>query len=144
MLANLALGTLIISITVLIHTIGLVLLSRWMSTVVDWFKLHRHTVGRSLAMTTVVLGLFFIHTIEVWLWAVVFFALDMFEEFATALYFSTVTFSTVGYGDVTATPEWRLFASFEAIDGFILIGWSIAYLISASTRHGPFRIGEHF
>jgi hypothetical protein len=30
------------------------------------------------------------------------------------------------------------------MNGFILISWSIAYLIATSTRHGPFRIAEHF
>jgi len=144
MLANLALGTLLISATVLIHTVGLVLLSRWMSSVIDWLRLHRHAVGRSLAVTSVVLGLFFIHTIEIWLWAAAYVAMDVVDGFEASLYFSTVTFSTLGYGDIIAAPEWRLFASFEAIDGLILIGWSIAYLVAASTRHGPFRIGEHF
>ena len=61
-----------------------------------------------------------------------------------AVYFSTVTFSTLGYGDITPPPGWRVFAALESMNGFILIGWSIAYLIAASTRHGPFRIGEHF
>jgi hypothetical protein len=37
-----------------------------------------------------------------------------------------------------------VFAALEAMNGFTLIGWSIAYLVAASTRHGPFRIGEHF
>jgi hypothetical protein len=66
------------------------------------------------------------------------------DGFERALYFSSVTYSTVGYGDITATTDWQLFASFEAIIGFILIGWSIAYIIGASTRLGPFRTGEDF
>ena len=95
-------------------------------------------------MTTTVLGLFFLHTVEIWLWAAVYVVIGAVAGFADALYFSTVTFSTVGYGDVAPRLEWRQFAALESIDGFILIGWSIAYLIGASTRHGPFRIGEHF
>ena len=35
-------------------------------------------------------------------------------------------------------------SALEAINGFILLGWSTAYLVAASTRHGPFRLGEHF
>jgi hypothetical protein len=61
-----------------------------------------------------------------------------------ALYFSTVSFSTIGFGDVVLSPEWRMFSSLEGINGFLLIGWSTAYLVAASTRHGPFRLGEHF
>jgi hypothetical protein len=65
-------------------------------------------------------------------------------SFEPALYFSTVMFSTVGYGDVQPVAHWRQFTALEAVDGFLLIGWSIAYLVAASTRHGPFRLGEHF
>jgi hypothetical protein len=61
-----------------------------------------------------------------------------------ALYFSTVTFSTIGYGDIVPPLRWRLLCALEGINGFLLIGWSTAYLIAASTRHGPFRVGEHF
>jgi len=144
MLANLALGTLLISATVLIHTGGLILLSRWMCWIVGWLQLHRHEIGKTIAMMTVVLGLFFLHTVEIWLWAAAFAAMDVVRGFDNALYFSIATFSTLGSDDVMPAHEWRILAALEGIDGFILIGWSIAYLIAASTRHGPFRIGEHF
>jgi hypothetical protein len=144
MLENLALGTFFISLTVLLHTFGLVALTRTMNNVVRWFRLHRHDFGKSVAMVTTVLGLFLLHTVEIWIWAGLFFASKAVVPFQDALYYSTVTFSTVGYGDVIIDPRWRLLASLEAINGFILIGWSTAYLVSASTRHGPFRLGEHF
>jgi hypothetical protein len=144
MLTNLALGTLFISITVLLHTFGLVALTRTMNGVVRWFRLHRHDFGKSVAMVTTVLGLFLLHTVEIWIWAGLFFVNKAVVPFQDALYYSTVTFSTVGYGDIIVGPRWRLLASLEAINGFILIGWSTAYLVSASTRHGPFRLGEHF
>ncbi|HYM17829.1 MAG TPA: potassium channel family protein [Micropepsaceae bacterium] len=144
MVANLALGGVLIASTVFIHTAGLVLLADWMAAVVRWFKLHKHRPGQTFALMTTVLGLFFLHTLEIWLWAAVYAAIGVIGDFETALYFSTESFSTVGYGDVTPDPQWRLFAALESINGFILIGWSIAYLIAASTRHGPFRSGEHF
>jgi hypothetical protein len=144
MLANLALGTLFIAITVLLHTFGLVTLTRTMNRVVHWFRLHRHDFGKSVAMVTTVLGLFVLHTIEIWVWASLFFASKAVVPFQDALFYSTVTFSTVGSGEIAVRPEWRLLASLEGINGFILIGWSTAYLVSASTRHGPFRLGEHF
>lgn len=144
MLENLALGTLFVSLTVLLHTFGLVSLTRTMNGVVGWFRLHRHDFGKSVAMVTTVLGLFLLHTIEIWIWAGVFLISKAVVPFQNALYYSTATFSTVGTSDVIIDPRWRLLASLEAINGFILIGWSTAYLVSASTRHGPFRLGEHF
>ncbi len=143
MLANLALGTLVISITVLVHTFGLIAVTRAMAYLTNRFRMHGHR-SRVLAMMSVVFGLFLVLTVEVWFWAIVYFAIGAFPDFDHALYFSTVAFSTVGFGDVIPVVEWRLLGALEAINGFLMIGWSTAYLIAASTRVGPFRSGEHF
>ncbi len=50
-----------------------------------------------------------------------------------ALYFSVVTSSTLGYGDITLTGRWQLLANFEAMGGLILFGASTAFL-NAITR----------
>ena len=142
--ANLGVGTLVITTTVLIHTVGLIFLSWAMVLVIEWSRLHRHVFGQTIALVTAVLGLFFIHTIEVWVWALLYLSLGIVPTFEAALYFSTVTFSTVGYGDITPPLGWRLLCALEGVNGFLLIGWSVAYLVAASTRHGPFRAGEHF
>ena len=141
---NLVVGALVISVNVVVHTVGLVVLARWMSFIVRWFRLHRHSLGKTAAMVTTVLGLFFVHSVEVWIWAFAYLLTGVVSGLEDAIYFSTVTFSTLGYGDITPPAGWRVFAALEAMNGFILIGWSIAYLIAASTRHGPFLIGEHF
>jgi hypothetical protein len=91
-----------------------------------------------------VLGIFALHTVEIWMWAALFFVMGEIVRFEDALYFSTATFSTIGYGDIILSPAWRLLGALEGINGFILIGWSTAFLVAASTRHGPFRLGEHF
>ncbi len=140
---NLALGTLMISLTVVIHTFGLMGVTHVMSWVTDRIRLHGHR-SRMLAMNTVVIGVFAVLTAEVWLWAAGFSLIGVVDDFETALYFSTITFSTVGYGDVVPHPEWRMLAALEGVNGFLLIGWSTAYLIAAGMRVGPFKSGEHF
>jgi hypothetical protein len=144
MVTNLFLGTAMIAVTVLVHTIGLVLLTRAVAGSVRELRLHLHAVGKMGAVMMTVLGLFLLHTIEIWLWALLFLVVGVAAGLEPALYFSTVTFSTVGYGDILPAHEWRLLAALEGINGFLLIGWSTAYLVAASTRHGPFRMGEHF
>ncbi len=144
MFKDLSTGTVVISITVFTHTFGLVLLSNAMPHIVRWGRLHRHGLGKTIAMVAAVFGLFLIHTVEIWTWAGAYLALGTLPNFADALYFSAVTFSTLGYGDIVLTPQWRLFGALEGASGLLLIGWSTAYLVSASTRYGPFRAGEHF
>jgi hypothetical protein len=143
MLTNLALGTVVISFTVLIHTFGLIAVTHVMAWLVAHFRMHGRR-SRVMAMITVVFGLFAVLTVEVWLWAMFYVIIGAFPDIATALYLSTGTFSTLGFGDVLPPEKWRLLAALEAINGFLLIGWSTAYLIAASTRVGPFRSGEHF
>lgn len=143
MLANLLAGSVIIGLTVLIHTFGLIAITRAMSLMIDRFRM-RGRRSSVLAMITIVLGIFGVMTVEVWLWAIGYMVTGSFDDFQTALYFSTVTFSTLGYGDIVPHAEWQLFAGLEGINGFLLIGWSTAYLVAAGTRVGPFRTGEHF
>ncbi len=143
MAGALAGGTAIIGLTVLIHTFGLIAITHVMARLVAKFRMHGQR-SRVLAMISVVLGLFAVLTVEIWLWAACYWLLGLLPDFATALYFSTVTFSTIGYGDIVPAPNWRMLAALEGINGFLLIGWSTAYLIAAGTRIGPFRAGEHF
>ena len=143
MLANLVLGAAVIGVTVVIHAFGLLELTRLVGLVTQRVRLEgRHS--RTLAMSVIVIGTLVVLTVEVWLWAAIHMAVGTFPDFETALYFSTVSFSTLGYGDVIPPAEWRLFAALEGINGFLLIGWSTAYLIAAGIRVGPFRSGEHF
>ena len=104
MVSNLALGALVISLNVVVHTVGLVALTRWMSWIVRWFRLHRHGLGKTVAMVTTVLGIFFVHTVEVWIWAFAHLMTGVVSTLEDAVYFSTVTFSTLGYGDITPPP----------------------------------------
>jgi hypothetical protein len=87
-----------------------------------------------------VFGLFGLHTIEIWLYAALYSGLGEFKNFESALYFSTTTFVTIGFGDVVLSPRWRLISAIEGANGLILIGWSTAFLITVTTR---LRLLEH-
>lgn len=143
MIANLLVGTALISLTVVIHTFGLMAVTRVMGILTDVLRL-RGRRSHVVAMIAAVIGIFGVLTVEIWLWAACYLALGIAAEFETALYFSTATFATVGYGDIVAGEDWRLLTALEGINGFILIGWSTAYLVAAGIRVGPFRAGEHF
>ena len=138
MLINLILGTIIISLTVIIHTGGMVLVANVTNTIAERYPLHGYR-RKMIAMVTVVHGLFVLHMVEIWLWGLDYSFVGAIPNFEDALYFSAIIFSTLGYGDQLLHDDWQLLAGLEGISGFLLIGWSTAYLVAASTRIGPFQ-----
>ena len=46
------------------------------------------------------------------------------------MYFSLVTFTTLGYGEITISSANRILAGLEAINGITLIGWSTAFMFA--------------
>lgn len=143
LLNNLAAGTGLAVATVLLHTAGLIVIAAVLPWIARRLGLHVHDAGRTLVMTAVVMGIFGILTLEIWTWAAAYAFLGVTDDFSDALWFSTSLFSTIGYGGAAFDQKWRLLTALEGINGFLMIGWSTAYLIRASTRHGPFG-KEHF
>ena len=83
-------------------------------------------IWSTLRLAAFVLWLFLATIIEVWSWAILYVALDAFQSIETAVYFSTVTFTTLGFGDIVLEDEWRLLSAFEAANGLLMFGWSTA------------------
>ena len=67
---------------------------------------------------------------EAGIWALSYMLVHAIPVFEHALYFSIVTFTTLGYGDITLSENWRLLASFEAAVGIIIFGWSTALVFA--------------
>ena len=88
------------------------------------------------ATTTVLWVLFLLLPIilDVTLWATFYYAGGALPNFEEALYFSTVTFTTVGYGDIVLDREWRQLATFEAVNGWIIFGWATALIMAVIQR----------
>ena len=102
------LGTCMIALTVIVHAVGVVALIGLLRGRVVPKDSHPSLFRMVRVLVFTVLGLFLVHTIEIWLWALLYILLGVFEIMEQALYFSTVTFTTLGYGDITLLPRWRL------------------------------------
>ena len=131
---NLALGAGMVCLTVAVHFIGLIALMRILRRGGHRFRAHESVAGQGGLIVFVVLGIVAIHTVKIWLYAIVFLAIGSFDDIESALYFSTVSFSSLGYGDILLDVKWRLVGAIESMNGLILIAWSTAFLFSVTTR----------
>lgn len=144
MLLSLLVGTLVITACVFIQILGVIELSYRVKSLARFGSHISIQAKKMWLMVATVLGIFGIHAFQIWVWSFTYWVIGALPDFQMALYFSTVTFSTLGYGDVILSEKWRILGALEGIAGFIHIGWSTAYLITASTRYGPFTEGDHF
>ncbi|MXY33864.1 MAG: two pore domain potassium channel family protein [Boseongicola sp. SB0676_bin_33] len=56
--------------------------------------------------------------------------LVVYPSWSDALYFSVVTFTTLGYGDLAPREEYRLVAAFQAIYGYVFLGAFVGTLVT--------------
>lgn len=80
-----------------------------------------------LVMLLMTLGYF----VQIALWAGLFMLLGEFGEFATSVYYSGVTFATLGYGDIVLSERWRLLGALEAGNGVLMLGISTGVMTAA-------------
>ncbi len=134
MLLNLLIGLTMIAITVAIQAYGT---TYWLELLVDklfrlpYKEFHKKT-GKALILTGIFLLL--LNFFQAFLWALMYYFVPQITEFETlekAIYFSLVTFTTLGYGDITIGTSHRILSGIEAMNGILLIGWSTTLMFSA-------------
>ncbi len=104
--------------------------------------------GHVFALSRLLSRLFAAHTAEVWLYGIAYWAsIDFFHlggfggqpvaGFEDSVYFSAVTYTSLGLGDYFPTRALRLIAGVEALNGLVLIGWSASFTYLAMERYWP-------
>jgi hypothetical protein len=118
----------IVTICVVIHIIGIVVLFQWLLRKRELLP-EAIRLGHTVYILIVVFGIIvLLHLAETAIWAFFYFVRDLFPDFETSLYFSLTCYSTVGFGDVVLPKTWRLLGGIEAISGALLCGLSTAFI----------------
>jgi voltage-gated potassium channel len=129
MTLQIILSLLIITATICIHGVGT---AWWIRYLLGKHQRAGASYGFARSMTILSLTAVFLmllHYIEISIWALTFLMipeLDKLSSWEEAIYFSTVTYTTLGYGDITLPLVWRVMSGFEAMNGILLFGWSTA------------------
>jgi hypothetical protein len=79
-------------------------------------------------VSTAVTLLFVASLLEVTAWAAMYLAVGALSDSESAFYFSMVTYTSLGYGDVVLEKGWRLLGAFEAANGIVMFGWTTALI----------------
>jgi hypothetical protein len=134
---QITIGLLMIGLTVTIHAVGC---ARWLGFVGRQHAIRqprRQTAHLFVDLLTTGMVLLLLHIFEAVLWAVLYRVLPShvgLSSFGEAVYFSLVSFTTLGYGDVTLAPEWQMLGPMEAMAGITVIGLTTALLFAVVQR----------
>lgn len=126
----------LITTCVVFHVMGLMALSKLLSSLAKWLAMaagHLVLLKNMLLLIAAVLFCILIHVIEIVLWAITYMKVGEFDSFIQAVYFSTITATTLGYGDITLSEQHQLLSGFEAIGGLILFGLTTAFFLKLVT-----------
>jgi Ion channel len=75
-----------------------------------------------------------LHLMEVSLWAAFYVWSGAIPDVPSAWYFSAVTYTTTGYGDIVLPQVWRLVGGVEALTGILMCGWSTGFFFAVVSR----------
>ncbi|MBL5883100.1 two pore domain potassium channel family protein [Lelliottia aquatilis] len=110
-------------ITVIIHSL-------WMLWIMRYVKFTRTSAFRIILRNILVVSTALVaHILEAGVFALYYFHSGALSTWESSLYFSLVSYATVGYGDVTLSGEWRLIGASEGLVGALMVGWSVAVLV---------------
>jgi len=133
MILNIFIGLVVIGITIVIHGFGT---KFWINNLMNNYAnkpligFDRKTVRLLVYTALFLLSLNFLEAI---IWGFTYYILPGITEFETlekAIYFSLVTFTTLGYGEITISSSSRILSGFEAMNGVLLLGWTTAMMFA--------------
>lgn len=129
MFFQIALGSVLMAGTILLAGITVWLLETIIEKHATWFL--REPRRLKLMAAVMCMSLWSLLTISggVWLWGTTFYHMQAFATLEESIYFTLVSFTTLGYGDVLLPKEYRILGGLAAVNGMLNIGVLTALLI---------------
>ena len=86
--------------------------------------------------------LLLLHLAEIAVWALFYWWQQCLPDAESSFYFSGVTYTTVGYGDLVLPQEWRLLGPVEGLTGILMCGLSTGFFFAVVSKFLAARIHE--
>ena len=143
MLRQVLVGFILVSISVSIHATGMVELFDWLARKGAKIK-KKFGVLENISLFIKIFAIILVlHLAQICVWAGFYRLWVGLKDFESALYFSIVTYTTVGYGDVVLPIGWRLLGAIEGVTGVLTFGWSTGVIFAVASRLMEIRIGQN-
>ncbi|MBS0560790.1 MAG: hypothetical protein JSR21_12115 [Proteobacteria bacterium] len=135
-------GLALTALTIVVHAVGIVILSRWLEHVrAVVMRRRRSRLRDSISGTTVVgtvaLLLAALHGLEAAMWALALLWLGAIATPHEAILFSLDSMATRGASGLKLASEWQLLGALEASAGMLAYGVSTAYIFAILLRIMP-------
>ncbi|TVS11912.1 MAG: two pore domain potassium channel family protein, partial [Gammaproteobacteria bacterium] len=124
----------LVATTVLVHVVGLTLLLRWVVARIESGDADLNFWPRTWLLVQLVWALLLIHLVAVAIWAAFYRWRAGLPDLETAFYFSGITYTTIGYGDVLLDPRWRALAAIEGLAGIVMCSLSAAFFFAVMSK----------
>jgi len=134
MFTQLLIGSILITATLIVEVLFIQGAMRILKKHGGHFLSSQQTLHQVFVLAASTLWLLAALSVSIWMWALAFWGIGAFEGLERALYFSMVSFTTLGFGDVTLPQNWRLLSGIIAANGLILFGLNTAFLIEILDR----------
>jgi voltage-gated potassium channel Kch len=131
MLAKLLTALGLMAACVVIHAFGISVAVGWLDRFVGAAKRFHHW---TLLFVGVAAWVIVLHLLEIVIWGFYYLWQRAMPNLPAALYFSAVTYTTTGYGDLVLPEEWRLLGAVEALTGILMCGWSTGFFFAVVGR----------
>ena len=100
----------------------------------DHFTEEKSTRHQLLTVCALVLVLLFSHTIQIYISAFSLWAIGALPGYEAPIYYSLVTYTTVGYGDVVLDPGYRIAGAMISATGILMFGITTAFVVGLFSR----------
>ena len=78
--------------------------------------------------------LILLHVVEITVWALFYLWAGCLPDAESAFYFSGVTYTTIGYGDLVLPKPWRMLGPLEGLTGILMCGLSAGLFFATVSR----------
>jgi Ion channel len=122
----------LLALTVVVHTAGIAVLLRHLTTLYALTPKSLWPVIRRLLR--IIWWLILLHLAQISIWGLFYLWRGFLPNAEAAFYFSGVTYTSLGYGDIVLAKPWRLLAPIEGLVGVMMCGLSTGYFFVVVSR----------